>query len=220
MKMFVRVEKSHHVTETLAEFPVKGIQVREAHVALEHATKAVSQALLEADRANDAARDSEARVRDATLEAREECKRGRATLIAKGAHLAPNVVVGHSTPAILERAAFLIGRADAIGGVKLSDLVAARAELRSAVAKREAALAAKHVVATASKPLRDAWDDKFHALRAAIVAQLRHEGHSKADLRQLLLRYFPRKVVRSASATVAQPAVSPTETSTGSAPAA
>ena len=199
MKSIECLSLTKHLTQVLSESPLKSAEVRDAHAELERMTTELARARLVRERASGEHSDASARVRDATPPVRNECVRTRALLVVEGVPLAPHATErgGHAL-SVLARAEVLLERGAATG-VKLAALAAARGRLRGAVAVRSAARVAKHEASVAVEAAVERWTGAYVALRTAVEAVLRHEGLRKADLKQRLGSYFPKRGRRSAA---------------------
>lgn len=206
MNSLNRISRTRHVIGELAQAPMKGSQVRDARDVLEKVTADLTAKRIVHERAREVVRESSARVRDATVVARAECKKGRAALVAKGIEIAPHATDRGASPRnVLARADFLVEHGS-MTGVKLPELVAARDELSAAlvvhadVRKERLAASEQHALAD------QAWDEAYAGLRAAIEAELRKEHVRGAELKRRLAAYFPKQVRVQPAAEATSPA--------------
>jgi len=197
MKSIECLSLAKHVSQMLTESPLGDI--RGAHAEFEQVTAELGKARLARERASAALSLASARVRDATPSMAEQCKRARALLVVEGVPLAPHAADTGETPrSLLARAEVLLEHGTATG-VKLPALVAQRDRFHDAVAARAAARASKHEAAVALRAAVERWTDASVALRRSVEGVLRRQGLKKADLKQRLESYFPKRGRRSAA---------------------
>lgn len=206
MNILERFSRSRFVLGALVETPIKSLQVREGQAALAKATAELTEARLQHDRAREAARESSAKVRDATARASAECKKGRAALVAKGIALAPHAVSdGQTAREVLARAEFLIGSAS-VRGFKLDDLAASRDELSAKLVDRAMARRERDAAGELLDGASLEWDDAYAALRAVVEIELRKSNVRGRALKRRLEEYFPKGIAKPEKKPAAKPA--------------